>query len=179
VPASRKSTKRTRAQKSAGSNAEAQRSAYDPYWTISNSVSELRDNVRSLLEGQEILAERIESMRNTIAPIIGHAERLLREKETLMKLNEANRFMATPTVNDAVSLFTNAPWDTGLQPVTPAPAVDKWWPHSAYSSYADMVAKMVPADVPDADHTLYVSPTCRFAHLHQIGVHCAICGVTP
>jgi hypothetical protein len=44
----------------------------------------------------------VKSLRETMAPVVGHCERLMREKETLRKLNDANNFMAAPVLTEAI-----------------------------------------------------------------------------
>lgn len=67
---------------------------YRTVLAIERMIENLPAGQAALFSGQAMLSQRIESIAEALRPVIGHCERLVREKETLQrKLDEANKFM--------------------------------------------------------------------------------------
>lgn len=104
---------------------------------------------------------KLDAKIDALAPIVAHCERLMREKETLRKLSEANQFMAEPpTLTPAQRVEVMRGW---LQEDEPEP-----------------VAESMPIEPVVVKRPVFTwstsASTCTWKHLHRPGIPCAICG---
>ncbi len=107
----------------------------------------LRAQIESIASGQAMLSERMESFR----VLADHCARLLREKETLMKMQKS------------------AAWN-GITPET-AECIRSLGTGSLHNDYEILIQQY-----PNHENQL---ACCSFAGTHRPGIKCGICGVTP